>query len=59
MAKIAYSLEEAADNVGYSLSVIKRAIRAGEIIPRFANTKPVILHSDLVEWAEALPLDKP
>jgi hypothetical protein len=57
--RLAYSIPNAGQMVGYSESVIKQVIARGDLTPRFANSKPVLLHADLVEWLESLPLDKP
>jgi hypothetical protein len=56
---IAYTILEAAQAVGYSDWVIKKAIAAGDITPRYANSKPIIPHTELVAWVESLPVDKP
>jgi hypothetical protein len=58
-APIAYSIPEAANAIGYSEAQLKKFIAAGDITPRYATTKPTILHSDLLAWAESLPVDKP
>lgn len=54
---IAYSVEAAAAAVGYSEGTIRTAIYRGEIFPRYANSKAIILHEDLQEWARSLPLE--
>lgn len=56
---IAYNLDGAAAATGLSLTTIKNAVRANELTARFAGTKPLIGHADLLEWFNALPLDKP
>ena len=55
--KLAYSIEEAAEAVGYSTDTVRRAIRNSELTARYANSKPIILASELQEWAEALPTE--
>jgi len=57
--KIAYSIEEAAAAVGYSTDSIRRAIRNNDLVARYANSKPIILASELQEWAESLPTEAP
>jgi excisionase family DNA binding protein len=57
--KIAFSIEEAAEATGYSTDTIRRAIRNNEMTARYANSKPVILATELQEWAEALPTEAP
>lgn len=56
---ILYSLEGAAEAIGQSKWTIEELIRQGELIPRYPNSKPGILHTDLYEWAHRLPVDKP
>lgn len=56
---ILYNLEGAADAIGQSKWTIEELIRQGELIPRYPNSKPGILHTELVEWANRLPVDKP
>lgn len=53
--KIAFSIEEAAEAVGYSTDTIRRAIRNSDLAVKYANTKPIILATELQAWAEALP----
>lgn len=55
---IAYTIDQAAEAVGLSTFPIRQAIDKGELSPRYSGTKPLILHSELVEWAESLPLDR-
>lgn len=56
---VAYDIQGAADAIGQSKSTIEALIRAGELIPRYPNAKPIILHDELHEWAHGLPVDKP
>lgn len=56
-AKLAYSIPEAADAVGYSETVVKEALGRGDLIPSYANTKPVILATELQRWLETLPAE--
>lgn len=58
-APIAYDLAGAAEAIGQSVITIKRAIAKGDITPRYPNRKPIILHADLLAWAESLPVDRP
>jgi hypothetical protein len=57
--KLAYSLDEAAAATGYSADVIRRALRANSLTARYANTKPVILATELTSWLESLPAEAP
>lgn len=59
MSKIAYSLEEATEQVGYSVRTIRYAIKNGDLIAGYANSKPVLSHKALEEWIENLPSESP
>lgn len=52
--KLAYNWVEAAEATGYSVDTIRRAVRNNELVTRYANSKPVILASELAEWLESL-----
>lgn len=58
MDKISYSLEEAAAATGYGETTIKVAIRHGDLVPRYANSKPVIPAGELAAWIESLPTER-
>lgn len=55
MSKLAYSIEEAAAATSYSTDTIRRAIRNNDLSVKYANSKPVILASELESWLNALP----
>lgn len=56
VARVALSINEAAEAVGYSDKVIRHAIASGELIARYGTgTKPVIRLVDLDAWLLALP----
>lgn len=57
--KIAFTIEEAAEATGYSTDTIRRALRNSDMTARYANSKPVILATELQEWAESLPTEAP
>lgn len=59
MSKVAYSIEEAAEASGYSTDTIRRALRNSDMTARYANSKPVILASELTDWLTALPTEAP
>jgi len=59
MSKRAYSIEEAAEATGYSTDTIRRALRNNDMTARYANSKPVILASELDEWLAALLTEAP
>ncbi|WP_426940266.1 hypothetical protein [Pseudarthrobacter sp. S6] len=57
--KVSYSIEEAAEATGYSTDTIRRALRNNDMTARYANSKPVILSTELSGWLEALPTEAP
>lgn len=59
MSKVSYSIEEAAEATGYSTDTIRKALRNSDMTARYANSKPVILATELQEWLEALPSEPP
>jgi hypothetical protein len=59
MSKLSYSIEEAAESTGYSTDTIRRAIRNSDLTARYANSKPVILASELADWLGSLPTESP
>jgi len=59
MSKIAYSIEEAAEAVGYSTDTIRRALRTNDLTAKYVNSKPVILASELTSWLESKPSEPP
>lgn len=56
---LAYPIPDAGDASGYSETVIKRAIAKGDLAPRYANSKGVILADELDEWLHSLPTEPP
>jgi hypothetical protein len=58
-AKLSYSIEEAAAATGYSTDTIRKALRTNDLTARYANTKPVILASELISWLESKPSEPP
>lgn len=59
MAKLALNFEEAAEATGYGIDTIRRAVRKNDLIARYANSKPVILVTELTAWLESLPTESP
>lgn len=57
--KIAYTIAEAAELVGYSERTLKQAISDGNLAARYANSKGVIRHEDLESWIDRLPAESP
>lgn len=59
MAVIAYGYHDAAAAAGVSIDVIRRAVRAGDLTPRYPTSKPVIRAIDLQAWIDRAPTEKP
>lgn len=55
--KLAYNLDEAAAATGYSTSTLRIAIRRNDLVARYANTKPVLLAEELLDWLRSLPTE--
>ena len=54
---IAYTVLQAAAAVGLSERYIRAQIAHNYLIPRYAGTKPLIGHDELVRWFAKLPTD--
>ena len=57
MTKLAYTIQEAAIATGYAEDTIKAAIKRGDLIPSYANTKPVLRRTELERWLDAMPAE--
>lgn len=57
--KLSFSIEEAAAATGYSTDSIRKAIRNNDLAVKYANSKPVVLASELESWLNALPSEPP
>lgn len=55
---LAYSMKDAAATLGISLSLLYEKIAAGEITPKYVNSKPLIPAPELQAWLEALPTER-
>lgn len=53
--RLALTLEESAEACGYSKSTIQVAIERNELVPSYANSKPVVMVTELQRWLESLP----
>lgn len=59
MAKLAYSVTEAAEAMGVSASLIRQAIKDNELVARYAKTKTVVAAPELERWRDSLPTEPP
>ena len=55
--KLAYTYEEAGQQIGHSKAFIEREVRAGKLTPVYPSTRPVITHEELAAYVAALPLE--
>jgi excisionase family DNA binding protein len=53
--KLAYTFEEAAEQVGCSVGTLKLAVADGSLTARHVDTECVIRHEDLAAWIGQLP----
>jgi hypothetical protein len=58
-AKLAYTLQEAADAVGMKLSALRAIIAKGDLAVKYPNSKPVIPADELKAWLDSLPSEAP
>ena len=54
---ISYTVQAAAAAVGLSERYIRAQIAHNYLLPRYAGTKPLIGHDELVRWFAKLPTD--
>lgn len=57
MNVLAVTIDEAATACGVSRDVIKRALRAGELIARYPSSRPVIPMDELRSWLDSCPTE--
>jgi len=56
---IAYTVKDAAVAVGLSVRYLRTQIQLGYLIARYAGSKPLITHAELVHWLSRLPTEPP
>lgn len=56
---LALSIPDAAAAVSVSRDVLQLAIKRGELIAHYPNSKPLIRLVDLEAWLDSLPTEKP
>lgn len=56
--KLAYTIAEAAEACGVSEPIIRRAIRKGDLVPRYPTSRPVIPADELADWLKTLPTSR-
>lgn len=58
-SKKAYTLSEAAEAVGTSVSNLRRCIGRNELTVKYIGFKPVVLATELDSWLQSLPNESP
>lgn len=58
LAAVSYTLSGAAEASGIGKTNISAAIRSGDLIAHYMNSKPVVLAADLAAWIESLPTER-
>lgn len=56
---IAYPYPVAARKAGISLDKLRQHIERGELVPSYVDSKPVIMHEELVRWLRSRPAEAP
>lgn len=56
---LAYTVEEFAAATGYGRTTIDEAIARGDLRPKFANQKGIILKEEGERWLLSLPDERP
>ncbi|MFJ4175795.1 hypothetical protein [Microbacterium sp. NPDC089696] len=54
---LSLSFRDAAKVTGYSVDSIQKAVKRLELMPSYANTKPVIMVEELIRWLRERPID--
>ncbi len=55
LQKLAYTLEEAAEQSGFTVSTLRSQVATGKLSARKAGTESAIRHADLSAWLDTLP----
>lgn len=59
LSVVSYSMAGAVAASGIGETSIREAIAADELVVHYVKSKPVILATDLFEWVESLPTERP
>lgn len=57
--KLAYSIPNFAAAVDLSIETVRQHIAAGELVPSYVNTKPLIMREEGERWLRSRPAEKP
>ncbi|HEY4267564.1 MAG TPA: hypothetical protein VGM94_05165 [Galbitalea sp.] len=56
--KLAYSIPNFAEAVDLSVTTIRDHIDAGNLVPSYPNSKPIITRAEGERWLRSLPAEK-
>ena len=56
--RIAYTLSEFAEATGFGVTSIREAIAAGDLVPSYHKSKPVIEKDEGTRWVKSLPAER-
>ncbi|WP_053387666.1 hypothetical protein [Leucobacter japonicus] len=59
MSAISYSVKGAAEATGVSEPLVRQAIKDGDVVVRYWNSKQLIEHDELKRLVQSLPTEKP
>lgn len=57
--KLSYSLDDFAVAVGLSKEKVRQFIARGELVPSYADAKPLIMREEGERWLRSLPAERP
>lgn len=56
--KLAYSIQDAADQLGIGTSMLRQMIANSEIVARYIGSKPVVAHDELQAFLASRPTER-
>lgn len=56
--KLAYSIPNFAKAVDLSIEAVRQQIRAGDLVPSYPNSKPLITKEEGERWLRSLPSER-
>ena len=57
LTKLAYSLDEFAEAVSLSKAQVRKHMAAGDLVPSYSGTKPIVTLEEARRFLEALPAE--
>jgi hypothetical protein len=57
LSKLAYSLDEFAEAVSLSKAQLRKHIDAGDLVPSYSGSKPLITRAEGERWLATLPAE--